>query len=78
MYNRMQRDLGIFWLMLSCCVNGVYFGGKYGFPGLVDRVDAAILGLLIGALAALIFYGHICLVVYSPRRKIHAQNPNAE
>lgn len=68
MRNRMQRDLGIFWLTLSCCVNGTYFGGKYGFSGMVDRADAAILGLLIGALAALILYGLICLVDYSPRR----------
>ncbi len=68
MYNRMQRDLGIFWLTLLGCVNGAYFGGKYGFSGLVDRADAAILGLLIGALAALILYGLICLVVDSPRR----------
>ncbi|WP_272879509.1 hypothetical protein [Rothia nasimurium] len=43
-------------------------GGKYGFSGLVDRADAAILGLLIGALAALILYGLICLVADSPRR----------
>lgn len=66
--NFIRNELAIFWLTLSACLNGVYFGGKYGFPGLVDRVDAAILGLLIGALAALILYGLIFLVVYSPRR----------
>lgn len=68
MHKHYRDGLAIYWLTLSACLNGAYFGGKYGFPGLFDRVDAAILGLLIGALVALILHGLIWLVVYSPRR----------
>lgn len=69
MHKHYRDGLAIYWLTLSACLNGAYFGGKYGFPGLVDRADAAVIGLLIGALIALIFYAVVALLVNAPRRK---------
>lgn len=68
MYRRIRHDLAVFWLTLSGCVNGAYFGGKYAFPDLTNRADATIFGLLIGALIALMFYTFVYLLVISSRR----------
>lgn len=69
MRNRVQNDLAIFQLTLAGCFAGAYFGGKYGFSELANRADAAVIGLLIGALIALIFYAVVALLVNTPRRK---------
>lgn len=68
MHERTRYDLAIFWLIFLGCAIGAFLGGNYGFSELTNRADATFIGLLIGALTALLFYGLLSLITSSLRR----------
>lgn len=62
-----RSDIIMFWYTFAFCIQGAYLGSKYGFPQLENRADAAIFGILIGALLALLVYTVILVIISLPK-----------